>query len=87
MYVYNHYVLDMIDHLERELEEEKLKNIRLVERQNQYEKKRKRRVSQSHHQRYYNYDDGLPLSPTMDPVPAKCPYQMPSAAASRGIKV
>ena len=80
-------VLDKIVHLERELEEEQLKNVRLVDRQNQVEKKRKRRASQSHQLRYYNCDDVRPLSPTMEPLPAKCSYQMPMAAASRGIKV
>ena len=80
-------VLDMIVNLERELEEERLKNVRLLEKLNHCEKKRKRRVSQPQQQRYHSCDNGLPLSPTMESEPAKCSYQVPTAAASRGIKV
>ena len=77
----------MTANLEKQLKEERLKNERLVERLNHYEKRRKRRVSQPQQQRYHNCDNGFPLSPTMEPEPAKCSYQVPSAAASRGIKV
>lgn len=75
----------MIGRLERDLEELQLDNIRLQERINQHERKRKHRVSQSQLGSYHS-DDPV-LSPTMESVPTRTPYQVPQAAASRGIVV
>ena len=75
----------MIGRLERDLEELQLDNIRLQERMNQHERKRKHKVSQSQLGSYHS-DDPV-LSPTMESVPTRTPYQVPQAAASRGIVV